>query len=125
VSATALRLAVLALAGVTVFGSGLWLTRSGWPFSTLIVTIHKLVALAAVVFVGALTFQAVRAAPLSLSEWAAVVTAGLACVAAIASGGVVSALQEPPPAVRWAHRVVSWLAGVSVAVSVHLLMTRV
>jgi len=97
-------------AAIVVIGTGVWLTRSGWPFGTVLLNTHKLIALAAVIFLGVLVYRAANVAPLSATDWAVVVAAGLLCAASFASGGVVSAIQSAPAWVSWVHRIGTWFA---------------
>jgi len=121
---TAPLVAGLVFVVAVVFGTGSALTRSGRPFGTVLLTIHKLVAHAAVVAVGVLAYQQGRVAPFSALEWSATAVAGLLYVVSFASGVAVSAKHDAPAWVVRAHRIGSWLAGVAVTAVVYLLATR-
>lgn len=86
--------------------TGLLLARSGPTYGTALLTVHKLAAL---VVVAALVLR-VRAAHLDaglpVGGWAIAVAAGLLLVAAIATGGLLSALDQAPALVAVAHRFV-------------------
>lgn len=104
-STTQLRVIGFLVAAVVIFGSGVSLTRAGRPYGVALQTVHKLVALAAVVVVGVMAYQASRAGALSTLESTVVRLAGLFAVATFASGGVVSASETAPVWVLWLHRV--------------------
>jgi hypothetical protein len=114
----------LVVAAVIVIGSGVWLTRSGRPYGSLLLNAHKLVDLAAVIVIGIAVYPANRAAPLSAMEWIVIGAAALLVVVAFASGGVISGMQSPPTAVLWLHRVGSWVAAALAAASAYLIATR-
>ena len=111
----------LIAAALVVIGTGVALTRTGWPFGTTLLNIHKLVALAAVVFTGVLVYRTNRAGAITPNQWIALAAGALLCIAAFASGGVVSALESAPTWVVWVHRVGSWLAVAATGIAVWLL----
>ena len=97
-------------AAIVVLGTGVWLTCSGRPFNTVLLAVHKLVALAVVAILGVLAYRAADAALLSTADWILVISAGLLCLASFASGGVVSATEAAPAWVLWVHRIGTWFA---------------
>ncbi len=86
--------------------TGLLLARTGRTYGTALLTVHKLAAL---VVIAALVLR-VRAAHLDAGlpagAWAVAVAAGLLLVAAVATGGLLSALDQTPALVAVAHRFV-------------------
>ncbi len=119
-----LRTVGLLLAAAVIFASGIWLTRTGRPYGVVLMTVHKLVDLAAVIVIGVMVYQAHLAAPLSTLEWAASGLAALLTIATFSTGGVVSASEGAPGWVLWVHRVGSWFAGVVAFASVYLVGRR-
>lgn len=117
-----LRTVGLSAAAGVVIVTGVVLTRLGWPFGVVLLTVHKLVALVAVVFVGYLAFGAARSGSLASGDWAILVVSLALCVAMFATGGVVSAIRDAPSWVVWTHRVGSWLAVVAVAFSARVVI---
>jgi predicted small integral membrane protein len=114
----------LGLAGVVVFGTGVWLTRTGRPYDTALTTVHKLVDAAAVIVIGVMTYQAQRSSPLTALEWTVIVAAAVLTIALFATGGVASAIETPPTWVLALHRVAPWLAGILAIAAVHMLGRR-
>lgn len=108
---------ILAIAAVIVMATGAVLTRRGRPFATALLTVHKLVALAAVAFVGYSAFEPVREGLLASGQRVALLTALVLCIAVFGTGGVVSAKHASPSWAVWVHRVGSWLTVVAVALS--------
>jgi len=122
-SESAIRVGVLSAAALIVLVTGVILTRSGRPFGSMLLNVHKLVDLAAVVALGVFIFRAARSAPLSAPEWTAIGLATALCVGTFATGGVTSARESVPPWVLWTHRVGSWIAVAATAWCALLVLT--
>ena len=118
-----LRIARIALSFVIVFASGIWLTRSGKPYSGVLVNIHKLISLAGVVLLALVIRQASRAGRLSPTEVAVIAVTGLLLLGAIVTGGLVSTDNPMPQAVLIAHRVAPFLAALGTAAALYLLLS--
>jgi hypothetical protein len=99
-----------------VFLSGFLLTRAGRPYSQGVITIHKLLALGAVILLGTLVASENRSAPLQAGQWLAVACAALCLAALFVTGGLVSAMKSPPELVTTLHRALPYLAVVAVGV---------
>jgi hypothetical protein len=120
-----LRVPGLALGAIVVVATGVWLTRAGRPYGTGLVTAHKLVALAAVIVIGVMLYQASRVAPLSGMEITVAALAAVAVLGAFASGAVASAATATAPAwALWVHRTVPYLAVVASGASVWMMLGR-
>jgi hypothetical protein len=119
-NASVLRAAGLLLAAIVVFASGFMLTRGGRPHGTGLLTVHKLVALAAVVVIGAGVVQYGRSGALTPVAIAVAAAAAVCVVAAFASGGILSAKATPPSIVARLHAVVPWLTAVASAATVYM-----
>ncbi len=119
-----IKSAALAIAAAVVLATGVWLTRSGKPYGAVLLNVHKLVDLAAVIVIGIAIYGANGTAPFSAAEWLVVVATAVLVVAAFASGGVISGMQQPPVAVVWVHRIGSFAAVLLAAASTYLVATR-
>lgn len=101
-----------------IFLSGLRVSRSGKPYPVFGFTVHKLAALAGLVL---LVRTAWTARPLELLAWALLIAAGLAFLALIITGGLLS-LERPMPALlKRFHHIAPYLAALSAAGLVYLL----
>ena len=118
---TPVVLAGIAALFLTVFLLGFQLTGFGKPYNGLILTIHKLAALAALVILALLVGRAARTAPLDAVVWIASLTGVVFFVIAIISGGLLSADKALPPAVKVLHRVSPFLSLLAIAVTLYLL----
>ena len=115
-----LHIAVIGLLYLLVFGSGFWLTRSGRPYSTIVVTIHKLISVGAFVFLAISLYQINRGVPLSGAEVAAGVITTLFFFGTIATGAMLTAERPMPAIVLWLHRITPFLTVVATAVTLYL-----
>ena len=122
-SSSLLQTLGLVLAAVVVFGSGVLLTRSGKPYGSALLNLHKLIDLAAIVVVGVKVYQAAQADGLPALEWGITALTAALFVALLASGGVASGAQAPPKWVLWVHRVAPWIVLALAAATVYLTAT--
>jgi hypothetical protein len=107
---------------VLIFLSGFWLSRSGKPYSTLIITLHKLIGLATGVFLVRTVMQARQAAPLGPLGTGAILVSVVLFAGLVATGGLLSAQKVMPPVVNLVHRVLPYLTGLSSAATLYLLI---
>lgn len=73
---------------LAIFVTGFWLSRLGRPYSGLLFSLHKLIALAALVFLGVMLVRAQRPNPLDALQLAAIVVSGLCFIVTILTGGL-------------------------------------
>lgn len=114
----------LIIAGVLFFfvlASGFWVSRSGRPYSVLILTIHKLIALGTLALLIVTVVQAQRAGGMAGAVWIASGIAGLLFIGTIATGGMLSMEATMPGFVRTLHRVTPYLTLVACAISLYLI----
>jgi hypothetical protein len=114
-------IAAIALLLVVVFLLGFRLTRSGRPYSSLILTVHKLAALAVLVILALLVVRAAQTAPLDAVVWIASLAGLVSFLVAIVSGGLLSTDKTLPPAIKVLHRVSPFLAVLAGAATLYLL----
>jgi hypothetical protein len=96
-----------------VFLSGFWLSNSGKPLNSLILTIHKLIAVGAAIFLAVTVYRANQVAPLSAIELAAIAITGVLFLGTIATGGLLSIGKEMPEAVLRLHQMTPYLTVLS------------
>lgn len=103
--------------------SGYWLSRSGKPYSTIVFTVHKLVALAAIVVLGVTVYRINRAGALSALELLAAIMTGLFFLGTMVTGGMLSVPTDKamPAIVHKLHQVTPYLTVLSTAVTLYLL----
>ena len=107
-----------------IFLSGFWLSHSGKTRNVIILTIHKLISLAAVVFLAITISQINQVASLNTIELTAGEVTGLLFLGAIISGGLVSTSKPMPAAILTMHQITPFLTVLSTAVTLYLLVNR-
>ena len=105
-----------------IFLSGFWLSRKGSPFSILLVTIHKLIGLAAGIFLGINLYRIHELAPLSLGQILAVAVTVLLFAVNVATGSLLSTNKAMPEAVSIINKFFPYLTVVSTGVMLYLLL---
>jgi hypothetical protein len=109
---------------IVIFASGYWLSRAGKPYSVVVLTVHKLISLAAVVLLVITMAQAQRVATLSALELIAGVVTGLFFIALMATGGLLSSDKEMPAVVLRLHQIAPYLTVLAAAVTLYLLQSH-
>jgi len=108
------RILTIALLYILMLGSGYVLSRMGCPYGILLLTIHKLMSLGALVYLGvALNRERVAGA-------VGAAMAGVSFLGTIATGGVLSIDKPAPAIVRTLHRVTPYLTIVASAATLWL-----
>ena len=104
-----------------IFLSGFWLRRSGKPYSSLYLNIHKLIALAAVVFLVMTVTRLNQVARLNTLELTVCLIAALLFLLTIISGGLASIPKDLPAAISNLHHLLPWVTILSTVVTLYLL----
>jgi len=109
---------------VLIFISGFWLSHLGKPYSALFFNVHKLIALAGVIFLGLVIYQARAAAQLDALAIAALVFTAICCLLMIITGGLQNI---DPPLPAWlgvVHRIFPYVTMVAGIGAISLLFLR-
>ncbi|MFB0517627.1 MAG: hypothetical protein ACETWG_13645 [Candidatus Neomarinimicrobiota bacterium] len=122
-STTLFRITGVGLFFLCIFLSGFWLSHSGKPYSSMILNIHKLIALAAVVFLVITVYRINQTAKLSPTEFIASVVTGLLFLVTIISGGLASLPRTMPTALLILHHLLPYFTVLSTAVTLYLLVS--
>jgi hypothetical protein len=101
--------------------SGVWLSRSGKPLNTALFTVHKLIALAAVVAAVTQTYTALKVADIPAILIALIILLGLCVVALFATGALMSMNKPAYTVLRTTHQVTLLLAIVVGSAMIYLL----
>ena len=118
---------------IFIFASGFWLSRSGKPYSSLVFNVHKLIGLAAGIFLIVTVVKASHVAALRPVEITALVVTVLLFVGLVAAGGLLSvfdsgglanASQALRAAIKAVHHVLPYLAVLSTAATLYLLVSN-
>jgi hypothetical protein len=123
------RFIYIGLFFLLIFLSGLWLNHTGKPYGVILLTIHKLIALGAVVFLVVIVYRSHQAAPLGAPAIAAAAATVLMFIATIAAGGLESidatgglagVSQSVRSAIALAHWILPFLTLLSTAATLYL-----
>ena len=101
--------------------TGLWLSRSGKPLKPAIFTVHKLIALGAVIAAAIQTHDAVKNAEIQAILIALIILIGLCAAALFATGALMSMDKPAYGALLTIHKVALLLAIIAGAAVIHLL----
>jgi len=115
---------VAGLVFVVIFASGYWLSRAGKPYNVIVLTVHKLISLAAVVLLVIVMIQSNQVAALSAIELSAGVVTGLFLLGLMATGGLLSIDKQMPAIVLRLHQITPYLTVAAAAVTLYLLQSR-
>ena len=119
---TTVRAIIVGLFFLFIFLSGIRLSRAGRPLNVGISTIHKLISLAAGVFLLVTIYQRHGVVPLNTTEWIAIVVTGLCFASTVASGGLLSSDKSKPVAVLRVHQIVPVLTVLATGATLYLLL---
>ena len=106
---------------VSIFLSGYWLSRSEKPYNVVVLTIHKLIAVAAFVLLAVIMIQSNRQATLSTIELVAGVIAGMFFLSLIVTGGLLSSDGQMPAVVSMLHKIAPYLTLIFSAIALYFL----
>lgn len=116
-----LRMVATAALLVLTLASGLWLSLSGRPYNTGIFTVHKLIALGAVIVTG-ITLNHLRlGVAVPMSAFIAMIFAAVLFLLLFVSGALLSIGKPDLVAILMVHRVVPLLAAAIVTMAIYLL----
>lgn len=89
--------------------TGIWLLRSGRPINSVILTLHKLIALGTVAALGLFVAPHLQSAAMSTEASGLVIATGAAFLLAIVFGGLASTEKLSTRLVIWIHRILTGL----------------
>ncbi len=102
----------LIISGITfifILISGIWLSKLGKPYGTVLFTIHKLIAIFFIVYIFILSKKIFKTTELNLVMWICMVVAALSVVIIITIGGILSNQEEVKTSLAVVHKISSAL----------------
>ncbi len=108
-----LRMAVSAGLFLCIFVFGFWLSRAGKPYNGIIFTIHKLLALGAVIYLAATVYQVQQLATFNPAQVLCTALTAVCFLALFVSGALLSLDKAMPPVVLRLHQAAPYLAVLS------------
>ncbi len=106
---------------VLIFASGFWLKNHGKPYNKVMLNVHKLISLAAAVFLGITIYRIGKVSGFSINGTVVVVITSVLFISAIISGGLTS-MDKMPRIVLRIHQITLSLATVSTGIILYLLV---
>lgn len=103
-----------------IIASGFWMSSLGKPYNTGIFTVHKLIAIAAVVILTVIAVKTGRASGLNGYETTGIIVTGVVLLGTLVSGGIMSVMEAAPAAVLRVHQVFPFLSTVTAGVTLFL-----
>jgi hypothetical protein len=102
--------------------SGFWLSRTGKPYSTLILTIHKLIGVGVGIYLISTVYRIYKAGSISPIGLAAIVVTILFFVGLVATGGLLSTEKPMPVFISAIHKLLPYLTVLSSGTTLYLLL---
>jgi hypothetical protein len=115
------KLLISVLFFIFIFIFGYWLNRTGKPYSTGLLNLHKLIGLAAGVFLGVSVYRMANASPVNTLDTVAIVVTVLFFLSLVITGGLLSIDKPMPQVVSLIHKSVPYLTVASTGVRIHTL----
>ena len=119
-----MSVAPLLIAGVSIiliFVSGFWVSRTGKPYSTGILTIHKLISLAVLIYLGMQVQRFRQTAIMSPLQWLSIALAGILFIVTILTGGFLSMEKDMPAVLKTVHHILPYATAATALVALFLL----
>ena len=113
--------------------SGFWVSRSGKPYNSLIFNIHKLIGLAAGIFLIRIVYLTNQAAPFNVAQWTSIAITVSLFLITVAAGGLLSILdagdlqtisQPARTALSLVHKYSPYVIIISTTVTMYLLLKQ-
>ncbi|MEX2162004.1 MAG: hypothetical protein WD751_08830 [Anaerolineales bacterium] len=116
------RMLSVGLFFLLIFLSGFWLSRTGKPYPMILITVHKLISLVAIIYLGMSVHRIQQAAPLQTVQIIAVALTALCFVSLLITGGLASLDKAMPSIILNVHHVLPYLTVISVGLNIYLLL---
>jgi hypothetical protein len=116
-----MKIIIIGLLFLAMILSGVWLTKKGKPYPTGIFTFHKLIVLAAMVYIGYVFYTAFMNESASRTTNFMIILSAILLLLAFITGAILSIVKDARPAQLFAHKVTPILSLVIVAITLFLL----
>jgi len=123
-STTQLRIVGIGILFVLIFAFGYLMSRSGKPYNTALITVHKLASLGAIALLILTIVSINHLSPLGAAHVAAIAVTGICFLITLATGGLLSAINDLPQFVSGLHQVIPYVTLLSTAGMLYLLFIR-
>ena len=117
-----LKLIVTGIFFIIAALTGIWITRTGKPYNTVVFNIHKLISLAAIAFSVVIVYQLQKGAGMTQLQWLFCIITALFVVTSLISGGMLSVEKPAPKIIHLLHTIAPVFIAAGTAVVVYLLL---
>ena len=107
---------------IIIFIFGFWLSRTGKPYSSALLNIHKLIGLGVGIYLIRKVVLINRAASLGTKPIIAIVVSVVFFLGLAVTGGLVSAEITVPGFVKTIHKILPYLAIISTGITLYLIL---
>ena len=118
------KIIIIGLLFLFTIVSGVWLSNSGKPLNTIIFTIHKLIALAAVIFTAIVIHNLLNIVGVENVILILIMVTGLFVLTLFLSGALLSLGKTVNDILLTIHKVITILTVISIAVIMYLFVSR-
>ena len=115
---------VAILIAIILLISGFWLNKSGKPYSTLVLTIHKLISFGIFVYIVISCYHLNKTEALGSVELCLCISMLIVFLSAIVSGAFLSTGNQMPLFVQIIHRISSFASVIFTGILIYLLRAR-
>lgn len=99
------KIILSAISFIIVIVSGILMSRLGKPYQAVLFNIHKLISLAAIVLAAIALNNFRKASGLSSQQLTLVIAIAIFVLATLATGGIISAKEEPAKIILMIHKI--------------------
>lgn len=117
------KLLISGLFFVFIFLFGFWLRRTVKPYPSILLNFHKLIGLAAGIYLVVSVYRYAKVTPLSPTEMIILVITVLLFLIMVVTGGLVSIDKPMPAIISLSHKVLPYLTVISTGVTIYLIFT--
>jgi hypothetical protein len=116
-----LKIAIIGILFLAMILSGVWLTKKGKPYPAGIFTIHKLVVIVAMAYIGYFFYTAFLIETIGRTANFMIILSAVFLLMAFITGAILSIVKDARPAQLFAHKITPVLSLVLLAITLFLL----
>jgi hypothetical protein len=119
-----LKIFVCVIIGLVVFATGIWMNKTGKPYNSFLLTLHKLIVVCFFVYLSVICYQLNKSEALSIIELTCCWLTISIFICAIITGGLISADIKLPLLVNIIHKAISFVSVITTGILIYLLRDR-
>jgi len=119
-----LKITGIVIVFLLIIISGIWLTKTGRPYSPVLFNVHKLISLIGVVVTGIVVYNLLRGLEVSPLMWTMVIVTGLFFILLIVTGGLLNLDKPFYNLLRTIHRILPAVSVILTAVIFYFLLRK-